>query len=123
MDAHVKPGRNGLSDNEDMGAWSSWWLSGAMGLFPVPANDLYLLGCPRFSKTQITLGLNRGTLTITTQRQPEPDDVVVAAKINGTIIKRAWLRHSELMGNCHIQLEIGKTPSEWGNYDLPPWGE
>lgn len=123
MDAHVKPGRNGLSDNEDMGAWSSWWLSAAMGLFPVPANDLYLLGCPRFSKTQITLGLNRGTLTITTQRQPEPDDVVVAAKINGTIIKRAWLRHSELMGNCHIQLEIGKTPSEWGKYDLPPWGE
>ena len=60
MDAKLQPGRAGMHDNEDMGAWSSWWLTGAMGLVPVPGSTMYLLGCPRFEK--IVLQLCDGTL-------------------------------------------------------------
>ena len=122
MDRLLSMGRHGMADNEDMGAWTSWWITGAMGLCPVPGSALYLIGCPRFSSVSLELGGNGNKLTISTQRQAVAGDVVISARLNGAPLKRSWLRHDELMADSHLELEIGSEASDWGSRDLPPFG-
>jgi predicted alpha-1,2-mannosidase len=120
MDRLLSPGRKGMADNEDMGAWTSWWITGAMGLCPVPGSDIYLIGCPRFTRVQ--LQRSGVQLTITTDRQAVAGDVVVAAKLNGVALQRSWLRHGEISEESKLKLTIASQPSDWGSDDLPPFG-
>ena len=119
MDARVHTGRLGFSDNEDMGAWSSWWLTGAMGLCPIPGSDRYLLGTPRFEQVTLPVGVDGNTVTIRCTSAPDGEQVITAARLNGTELDRAWLRHAELVDGAVIELELGQagdwaaTPIVW----------
>ena len=103
------------------GAWTSWWITGAMGLCPVPGSVIYLIGCPRFEQVSLKLGETGGTLTISAQRQPKPGDVVTAARLNGMPIERSWLRHDEITADSRLEIEIGPEPTSWGSSELPPF--
>ncbi|TVR41548.1 MAG: hypothetical protein EA402_12870 [Planctomycetota bacterium] len=121
MDAHVRPGRKGLTDNEDMGAWSSWWLTGAMGLCPVPGSTTWLIGAPRFSAITLTPPGMAKPLRITTSGiAPGPEAVVIAASLNGAPLQRAWLQHHEIADGAELQLSLGTEPADWGS-EAPPW--
>ena len=57
-DRKLRLTRDGMADNEDFGAWSSWWLGQAMGLGVMPGSDRYLIGVPRFDEVTLDLGPN-----------------------------------------------------------------
>ena len=47
---------DGLSGNEDCGQMSSWYVFGAMGLYPVcPCTDEYVIGVPLFERVTLHL--------------------------------------------------------------------
>jgi predicted alpha-1,2-mannosidase len=100
MDRKVKPGRAGLADNEDMGAWSSWWITGAMGLCPVPGSDHYLLAAPRFDRIEIDLvGIFR-PLTFTVRGDSQKP--LRGISLNGNQLHRFWVSHAEIAAGADI---------------------
>jgi predicted alpha-1,2-mannosidase len=111
--------RRGLPGNEDCGALSSWYVFAAMGIFPNPGQDVYLLASPVFSEINIQLG-NEATFTIKAIGLSESNIYVQSATLNGKNLNRAWLRHSEL-SNGELILQMGAKASDWGTLaELPP---
>ena len=50
---------DGLIGNEDCGQMSSWYVFGAMGLYPVcPGSDEYVIGTPLFDRVSIDVGVS-----------------------------------------------------------------
>ncbi len=121
MDAKLKPGRGGMADNEDMGAWSSWWICGAMGLFPVPGSDLWLIGAPRFESIEIQAPGTEYPLRIKTAGKRGGNSVVASALWNGQVLERSWLRHQELTGGGELILQMSDRPTGWGVRGIPPF--
>src|SRR2546422_1606367 len=52
-------GRGGLPGNDDSGAMSSWYVWGAMGLYPNAGQPYYYICCPLFQRSTINLGGGR----------------------------------------------------------------
>lgn len=89
LDRLVRPGRRGLPDNEDMGAWTSWWLTGAMGLCPVPGTDRFWLIPPRFDAVELDLATGV-TLRIERGSGGGPPH------LSGQPLDRWWVRQEEI---------------------------
>lgn len=120
LDAKITSGRRGLHDNEDMGAWSSAWLTAAMGLFPVPGTPLYLIAAPRFQEIRLALPQGEQPLHIRTAgTAPGPESVIVGATLNGRELTRAWVLHRELASGAHLELNLGSAPRNWGTTPPP----
>jgi len=111
--------RRGLHDNEDMGCQSAYYMCGAIGLYPVMGQPLWLLVPPRFDEVTLRLGETGGTLRISVRREGE-GRYIRAATLNGAALDRAWLRHAEIAGGAELCLDLGDEPGEWGTRDLPP---
>jgi predicted alpha-1,2-mannosidase len=114
-------GRGGLPANDDSGAMSSWLVFQMLGLFPVAGQDLYLIGSPVFTGSDLDLG-NGHMLHI---RAPGlgtggANPFVQSAELNGHPIDRAWLRHGEIAQGGTLVLHMGPEPTNWGRSSLPP---
>ena len=90
LDAKITSGRRGLHDNEDMGAWSSAWLTAAMGLFPVPGTPLYLIAAPPLPRDspRPSTGRKQSLHIRTAGTAPGPESVIVGATLNGRELTR-----------------------------------
>jgi len=111
MDRFFRPTRDGLSDNEDMGCQSAFYMCAAMGL--------YLLGQPVFSHVELELGHHGKVLTIEAPEAGSNRPYIAAAALDGVSLNRAWLRHNEIEGGTTLRLELSERPTQWGR-DLPP---
>ncbi len=113
-----RPTRDGLSDNEDMGCQSAFYMAGALGLYPIMGQDLYLLSAPLFDAAHITLGEDGPVFTIQCIG-PEDGTYVAAARLDGKPLERAWLRHGEIAHGAALEIERAESPTGWGR-DAPP---
>lgn len=112
-DRLVRPGRAGLPDNEDMGAWSSWWLTAAMGLGPVPGTPFYLLAAPRFPSLQIH-PVGGDPLIIRREGGDPMSSYLTSIRLNGQDLDRAWVRHDEIAAGGELVLTLGAaTRRDW----------
>jgi putative alpha-1,2-mannosidase len=121
MDAKVGPGRAGMGDNEDMGASSSWWITGALGLCPVPGTPRWLIGVPRFAEIVLTPPGMARPLTVRTAGAAPGTGCVTGATLDGMAIDRSWLDHGELARGGELVITLGDRPTGWGRVP-PPCG-
>jgi predicted alpha-1,2-mannosidase len=98
----VCSGRKGLADNEDMGTWSSWWLSSAMGIFPIPATTDYLIGVPRFEKIVVRPNSNSTPLEI--RRIGDFKGQISKVILNGKPLDAFRLSHDHLIRGGHLEI-------------------
>jgi predicted alpha-1,2-mannosidase len=112
--------RAGLSDNEDMGCQSSWYMCSALGLYPIMGQDLYLLSAPVFTRAEIALGSSGNTLLIEAPGAEEKHLYVKDITLNGKALHRAWIRHHEIAQGATLRFTLDSTPGDWGTRDLPP---
>ena len=112
--------RDGLSDNEDMGCQSSWYMCSALGLYPIMGQDLYLLSAPIFTRAEMTLGASGRTLLIEAPEAGEERLYVKAVTLNGKVLQRAWLHHNEIAQGAKLRFTLDTTPGDWGTQELPP---
>lgn len=113
--------RNGLPDNEDMGCHSAFYICGALGLYPIMGQDLYLLSAPFFRAAQVSLGDGGPRLVIeTTGAPPGGPRFLRGAELNGRRLDRAWLRHGEIAQGATLRLELSERPTAFGRRRLPP---
>jgi predicted alpha-1,2-mannosidase len=112
--------RDGLSDNEDMGCQSTWYMCSTMGLYPIMGQDLYMLVAPAFTRTELALGASGNLLVIEAPEAGEEYIYVKAVTLNGKPLQRAWLRHHEIAQGAVLRFTLDTTPGDWGMRELPP---
>ncbi len=114
-----REGREGLPGNDDAGTMSSWYVWGAIGLYPNAGQPYYYIGSPIFSKVAIDLGGGR-KFVILAQSTSAANRYVQTAVLNGKKLDRAWLTHAEIAAGGLLVLEMGPSPSRWGTDERPP---
>jgi putative alpha-1,2-mannosidase len=107
-----RPTPDGLPGNDDLGGLSSWHVLSALGFGPVtPGAPFYVIGSPQFTQATIDLGAGR-TLVVRAPGTSPLKPYVVAAKLNGQSLNRAWFRHSEIADGGTLELTMGAQPNK-----------
>ncbi len=86
----------GEPGNDDLGAMSSWYVWGAIGLYPeTPGAGVLALSSPIFPEVQLNLPKHQLTITA-----PGASDkgYISNLKLNGQSWNRAWLPATDLVG-------------------------
>lgn len=112
VERNYNASRGGLPGNDDSGAMSSWYVFHSMGLYPNAGHDYYLITAPRYPK--VTIHPGKTAFTILARNAGGKNIYVRSARLNGKPLKRAWIRHEEIMRGGTLILEMGDKRSEWG---------
>jgi predicted alpha-1,2-mannosidase len=116
------PAPRGYPGNDDLGELSSWYVFGALGMYPeIPGTDLLALGSPLFRRA--VLHLARGTLVIDAPEASDRRPYVRRMTLNGTCVDQPWLRWAWLAGGGRLAYRLSVRPDPgWGSAPaaLPP---
>ncbi|HEX8291561.1 MAG TPA: glycoside hydrolase domain-containing protein, partial [Pyrinomonadaceae bacterium] len=112
-------GRGGLPGNDDSGAMSSWYVWGAVGLYPNAGQPFYYVATPLFERAAIDLGGGR-TFVVEARGVSADNFYIQSATLDGRPLGRAWLRHEEVAAGGRLVLRVGPKPSAWGRGERPP---
>ncbi|HEV2861390.1 MAG TPA: GH92 family glycosyl hydrolase [Pyrinomonadaceae bacterium] len=119
LDAEYATGRAGLPGNDDSGAMSSWYVWGAVGLYPNAGQPFYYIASPLFERTTIDLGAGRA-FVVEAQNVSAANLYIQSARLDGRPLERAWLKHEEVAAGGRLVLQMGRAPSAWGRGERPP---
>lgn len=122
LERFFKPGREGLSDNEDMGCQSAFYICVSLGLYPLMGQDLYWLTPPLFPRAELRLGPpGAPALVVEAEGAPERRDIA-RLTLNGRPLDRYWLRHGEIAagGVLRFELVAEGDPRAWPEGERPP---
>ncbi|OLB76443.1 MAG: alpha-mannosidase [Actinobacteria bacterium 13_2_20CM_2_71_6] len=118
-----RPTADGFVGNNDLGEMSSWYVWGALGLYPeAPGRAELVLGSPLFPHIVVT---RPGGQTITIDAPGASADTyyVQSLSVNGTASTRPWLPESFVQTGGTLSFALGSTPNTaWGSdpADAPP---
>jgi predicted alpha-1,2-mannosidase len=117
LDSRYRNSRDGLPDNEDMGAHSAFYVGASMGLYPVMGQDLYWLTAPVFERVELRLA--QPLTMVAPGAGTERGRYIVGARLNGRSLDRAWLTHAEVAAGGRLEFDLGPSPGTWGTQHLP----
>ncbi len=108
--------------NDDVGEMSSWYVFGALGMYPeLPGSDVLVLGSPLFPKT--VLHLPHGDVTIIGKGAETDAPYVQSLQVNGQVWEKPWIRYSDVSRGGRLVYDLGSTANtNWGSApaDAPP---
>jgi len=115
------PTRAGYPGNDDLGEMSSWWIFGALGLYPqVPGVGLLAIGSPLFPHASLRLGGGR-RLRISAPQAAPGTPYVRALRLNGHAVRRPWTSWCSLARGGRLAFTLGRRPKpSWGAAPPPP---
>jgi predicted alpha-1,2-mannosidase len=104
----------GYPGNDDLGEMSSWYLFGALGMYPeLPGSDVLVLGSPLFPK--VTLHLAHGDVTIKASGT-ENGPYVKSFTLNGKPWSKPWIRFLDISHGGKLTYKLGANPNtNWGS--------
>lgn len=106
------PTPHGLPGNDDAGTLSAWYVWNAIGLYPNAGQPLYYIGSPLFTRAVLHLEGGR-TFTILAPDASAANRYVVAARLDGRPLDRAWLSHDEIIKGGTLELQMAAQPGTW----------
>jgi predicted alpha-1,2-mannosidase len=108
------PSPRGYPGNDDLGELSSWYLFGALGLYPeVPGAGLFALASPLFPRA--TLHLPGGNLMIDASGPARRHPYVRRLKVNGDLYRKPWLSFCSIASGARLNYRLSGTPRRaWG---------
>jgi predicted alpha-1,2-mannosidase len=116
------PGPADYPGNDDLGEMSSWYVLGAIGLYPeIPGAPILALGSPLFPRVTLRLGAHRVQL-----RAPAASDTtpyVHGLEVNGRAWTRPWITYPTLASARTLDYHLNATPDRsWGRsaHAMPP---
>lgn len=112
LETQYKNEPNGHCGNEDCGQMSSWYVFSALGFYPVnPAQGIYVFGSPIVDAA--TLNLENGKkFTVETINNSSENKYIQTIKLNGKIIERNYIKHSEIMDGGTLIFTMGNLPNK-----------
>ena len=112
----------GLYGNDDLGATSSFYVWGALGIYPViPGVGGVTLVAPSFKQGEVSLPDGR-SIKILANKQSMRDRFVLSMTRDGRTSSNLWISTQELLRGTELVFDIGTTRSTWGQHDsdAPP---
>jgi len=102
---------DGLIGNDDAGQMSAWYVMSAFGFYQVtPGVPRYSLGTPRFDDLTLQVG-NGKRLHIVAHGAEAGNFYIRSARLNGRLLHRTYLLHSEIVGGGELVFEMVDRPS------------
>ncbi|MDP6931769.1 MAG: GH92 family glycosyl hydrolase [Myxococcota bacterium] len=89
-------GPDGLAGNDDGGTLTAWYVFAALGLYPLPGTDQYVLGAPRFSR--IELPVDGGVFTIVRLGEGTVTEVL----LNGEPLDPLLIQHDQIRAGSFL---------------------
>jgi predicted alpha-1,2-mannosidase len=112
----------GYPGNDDLGELSSWYVWGALGMYPeLPGSDILVLNSPLFPKA--VLHLKHGEVLIEANGVANDSPYVQSLGVNGHAWSRPWIRFSDISNGGQLIYQLGAGPDKnWGAnpVDAPP---
>jgi predicted alpha-1,2-mannosidase len=128
---------DGYPGNDDLGTLSSWYVFGALGLYPaVPGVGMFALGSPLFGRARIALPDGRkATILAAASRpsgrrtakaggrsrrrsvaiSPSAAPYVQSLRLDGHAYARPWLMYCALAKGARLSFALGPRPNRaWG---------
>ncbi len=113
--------RAGIPGNDDSGAMSSWLIFQTMGIYPVAAQDVYLISSPSVADASLMLRGGKRLRVVAKGFDPTGlNHYVQSATLNGVELPNAWFRHRQIQDGATLELTMGAAPSTWGTVTPPP---
>ena len=109
---HYAAAPDGLAGNDDGGTLSAWTVWSALGLYPLPGSDRYVIGAPLFPRADVAV--EGGTFTIEAPAVSAENLYVQAVTLDGAPVAGPELRHGELRAGRTLRFEMGPAPGSWG---------
>jgi predicted alpha-1,2-mannosidase len=105
---------DGYPGNDDLGEMSSWYLWGALGMYPeLPGSDVLVLGSPLFPK--IVLHRKQGDVTIEANGAAADSPYIQSMTVNGQTWDKPWIRFPDIIQGGNLNYSLGPTPNKnWG---------
>jgi predicted alpha-1,2-mannosidase len=101
----------GLIGNDDAGQMSAWYAMSAMGFYSVtPGAPRYSIGTPRFDEMTLRTG-NGKHLHIVAHGAESGKFYVRSVRLNGRLLNRTYLLHSEIVGGGELVFEMIADPA------------
>ena len=112
LETQYKDEPNGHCGNEDCGQMSSWYVFSALGFYPVnPAQGVYAFGSPIIDAA--TLNLENGKIfTVEAINNSSDNMYIQTIELNGKIIERNYIEHSEIMDGGTLIFTMGNLPNK-----------
>jgi len=100
--------------NDDLGEMSSWYIFGALGMYPeLPGSDILVLTGPLFPKT--ILHLQSGDVTLIGNGAATTAPYVQNLKVNGKKWNKTWVRFPDICHHGKLVYNLSATPNiVWG---------
>lgn len=103
----------------DYGCMAAWYAMSAMGLYQVcPGDPVYQITAPIFDEVKIRLDekIYPGKSFVIKAKNLSPENTYIrSARLNGKVMNRSWLHHSEIVTGGELVFEMGKEPNKiWG---------
>ena len=110
VDSQYKPTEDGLAGNDDLGQMSAWLVFTSLGFYPVTPGSLeYVIGRPFVDRATLHLpGGKDFTVIADDPGKPYVEQVL----LNGVSLRRAFLRHGEIMAGGTLKFVMGATPNK-----------
>ncbi len=106
---------DGLDGNDDGGTLSAWYVFSALGFYPVPCTEDYLIGSPIFPRAVVRVP--GGELFIVAENASPRNIYVQSVDWNGQRLKKPFLLHSDIAGGGNLRFVMGPEPSTWSGDD------
>jgi putative alpha-1,2-mannosidase len=91
---------------------SAWYVMSALGLYAVdPVSGTYVLGTPLFESATMSLAGGK-TLTIEVKRTHPSEKYVQSVALNGNLLDRLWVHHSDLVDGATLTFTMGDQPNQ-----------
>ena len=103
---------DGIAGNEDAGAMSAWLVWSSLGLYPMAASDVYLVGRPLFPVAEVAVP--GGTLRIEAPSASDERFYVQSATLDGDELPHPWVHHDDIADGGMLRFEMGSEPGVWG---------
>ncbi len=110
-------GADGLPGNDDGGTMSAWYVFSALGFFPMPGTDRYLIGAPLFPRARIAI--SGGEFLVEAPKASGANIFVQSVTLNGQPLTAPILRHGDIRPGGALHFEMGPSPSVWGRSETP----
>jgi predicted alpha-1,2-mannosidase len=121
----------GYPGNDDLGTLSSWYVFGALGLYPeVPGVGLLAIGSPLFGRASIAIAHHRrATISAAAQvveghgkgkrrvaLSPSQAPYIKDLRINGRSHAKPWTTYCALARGAHLAFQLSRRPNrKWGS--------
>ena len=106
---------DGLDGNDDGGALSAWYIFSALGFYPIPCTEDYVIGSPLFPRAVVRVP--GGELVVVADNASAQNMYVQSVEWNGRRLTKPFLRHSDIAGGGTLRFVMGPEPSTWGVSD------